>query len=82
VIEPEALMYIPPAGYFDFPDLIHALLKAGKSVGAYRYDGLWFDIGRREDYERAATAWAQAEAEAAEVAESSSAQADVAVGVD
>lgn len=84
VIEPEALMYIPPAGYFDFPDLIHALLKAGKSVGAYRYDGLWFDIGRREDYERAATAWAEAEAEAeaAEVAESSSAQADVAVGVD
>jgi NDP-mannose synthase len=82
VIEPEALMYIPPVGYFDFPDLIHALLKAGKSVGAYRYDGLWFDIGRREDYERAATAWAQAEAEAAEVAESSSAQADVAVGVD
>jgi NDP-mannose synthase len=82
VIEPEALMHIPPVGYFDFPDLIHALLKAGKSVGAYRYDGLWFDIGRREDYERAASAWAAAEAEAAEVAESSSAQADVAVGVD
>jgi len=51
-------------------------------VGAYRYDGLWFDIGRREDYERAASAWAAAEAEAAEVAESSSAEADVAVGVD
>ena len=26
---------------------------AGEKVGAYRYDGLWFDIGRRDDYEEA-----------------------------
>ena len=28
--------------------------QGGESVGAYRYDGLWFDIGRRDDYEKAA----------------------------
>lgn len=56
-IEPEALAYIPPEGYFDFPDLVQSLLDAGEPVGAYAYDGLWFDIGRREDYERAVAAW-------------------------
>jgi NDP-sugar pyrophosphorylase family protein len=57
VLEPEALQYMPPEGYFDFPDLVHALLRAGEPVGAYRYDGLWFDIGRRDDYEEAVEAW-------------------------
>ena len=33
------------------------LLRAGEKVGAYRYDGLWFDIGRRDDYEEAVAAW-------------------------
>lgn len=59
VLEPEALSYIPPEGYFDFPDLVQALLSAGEAVGAYLYDGLWFDIGRQEDYERAADAWSE-----------------------
>ena len=57
VLEPSALAYIPPDGYFDFPDLVQSLLKSGERVGAYRYDGMWFDIGRRDDYERAVTAW-------------------------
>jgi NDP-sugar pyrophosphorylase family protein len=57
VLEPEALAYIPPEGYFDFPDLVQELLQAGQPVGAYCYDGLWFDIGRREDYEQAVNAW-------------------------
>jgi NDP-mannose synthase len=57
-MEPEALAYIPRSGYFDFPDLVQALLRAGEKVGAYRYDGLWFDIGRRDDYEQAVAAWA------------------------
>ena len=56
-LEPEALQYIPASGYFDFPDLVQALLNAGEPVGAYRYDGLWFDIGRRDDYEEAVEAW-------------------------
>lgn len=57
VMEPEVLDYIPKGRYFDFPDLIHALLADGRRVGAYMYDGLWFDIGRQEDYERATAAW-------------------------
>jgi NDP-sugar pyrophosphorylase family protein len=63
VIEPAALEYIPPHGYFDFPELVEALLAAGEPVGAYRYDGLWFDIGRRDDYEQAVSAWLGSAAE-------------------
>jgi len=59
VLEPEALDYIPEGTYFDFPDLVHALLANGELVGAYMYDGLWFDIGRQEDYERAVEAWSE-----------------------
>ena len=60
-LEPRALDFIPPEGAFDFPDLVHALLDAGEPVAAYPYDGLWFDIGRREDYERALEAWQRSE---------------------
>ena len=64
-LEPEALEYIPASGYFDFPDLVQALLAAGEKVGAYRYNGLWFDIGRRDDYEEAVAAWSEASCEPA-----------------
>jgi NDP-sugar pyrophosphorylase family protein len=50
---------------------VQALLKADERVGAYQYDGMWFDIGRRDDYERAVSAWideTDEEAEASEVA--------------
>jgi NDP-sugar pyrophosphorylase family protein len=57
VLEPAALEFIPDAGHFDFPDLVAALLEADQQVGAYRYPGLWFDIGRREDYELAVETW-------------------------
>jgi NDP-sugar pyrophosphorylase family protein len=59
VMEPEVLEYIPGTSHFDFPDLVGALLAADRPIGAFRYDGLWFDIGRHEDYERAVTAWMQ-----------------------
>lgn len=57
VFEPRALEFIPAGGYFDFPQLVHALLEAGEPIGVYPFTGLWFDIGRREDYERAVEAW-------------------------
>jgi NDP-mannose synthase len=62
VLEPEVLRYVPSSGYFDFPALVQALLEHGEPVGGYRYDGLWFDIGRREDYEQAVSAWFEAAA--------------------
>jgi NDP-sugar pyrophosphorylase family protein len=65
VLEPEALAYIPPTGRFDFPDLVQALLQNREQVGAYRYKGLWFDIGRQEDYYQAVSAWVGATAHSA-----------------
>jgi NDP-sugar pyrophosphorylase family protein len=62
VMEPEALECIPPGRYFDFPDLVQALLREGRPVGAYVYDGFWLDIGRQEDYQQAVTLWENGEA--------------------
>jgi NDP-mannose synthase len=62
VMEPEVLEHIPENQYFDFPHLVETLLDAGLPIGSYRYDGLWFDIGRQEDYEKAVSAWAGSEA--------------------
>ncbi len=57
VFEPWVLRLIPAGRRFDFPDLIQRLLGAGEPVGAYRHEGMWFDIGRSEDYEAAVEAW-------------------------
>jgi NDP-sugar pyrophosphorylase family protein len=54
-LEPAVLSFIPADGYFDFPDLVHSLLQASAPVEAFEYDGLWLDIGRQEDYDRAIT---------------------------
>ena len=59
VMEPSVVDHIPEEGHFDFPDLVRGLLAAGEPVGAYIHDGLWFDIGRHEDYERAIDAWGE-----------------------
>jgi NDP-sugar pyrophosphorylase family protein len=57
-MEPKVLQYIPGERYFDFPDLVRVLLEANEPIGAYRYEGLWFDIGRQDDYAEAVAAWA------------------------
>lgn len=57
VMEPWVVGLIPRGRRFDFPDLVQRLLRAKRPVGAYRYDGLWFDIGRQDDYEQAVQAW-------------------------
>lgn len=60
-LEPAALAYIPADGYFDLPDLVRTLMAAGEQVGVYRHDGLWFDIGRQEDYQEAVATWLEAQ---------------------
>jgi NDP-sugar pyrophosphorylase family protein len=60
VMEPEVLAYIPEEGSFDFPDLVQTLLGRGEPVGAYVYDGAWFDIGRPTDHREAVNAWVNA----------------------
>lgn len=57
VLEPSVLELIPDGRPFDLPDLVQALLRGGYPLSAYRYEGLWFDIGRKEDYEQAVTSW-------------------------
>ena len=57
-MEPAALDYMPDGDYVDFPDLVQALLAAGARVSSYPYDGLWFDIGRADDFQQAVEAWA------------------------
>jgi NDP-sugar pyrophosphorylase family protein len=49
----EALRLVPRGRRFDFPDLVNALLLERMPVFACEHAGLWLDIGRPEDYERA-----------------------------
>jgi NDP-mannose synthase len=58
VLEPWVLGYVPPDQRYDFPELVQSLLKYGEPVGAYPFDGAWFDIGREDDYSRAVESWA------------------------
>jgi NDP-sugar pyrophosphorylase family protein len=58
VLEPSALAHVPESEHFDVPELVQALLGAGEPVGAYSYGGVWFDIGRKDDYELAVSVWA------------------------
>ena len=53
VFEPDILGFIRPMEYLDFPELVLALIKAGRKVTAYPFKGYWLDIGRGEDYTRA-----------------------------
>jgi NDP-sugar pyrophosphorylase family protein len=57
VFEPWVLDYVPSDQHHDFPELVQSLLRNGVPVGAYPFDGMWFDIGREDDYARAVEAW-------------------------
>ena len=50
-----ALLTEPPSGHL--PELVIRLLDAGERVGSYVYDGLWLDIGRQDDFEKAVVAY-------------------------
>jgi NDP-mannose synthase len=63
VFEPWVLDYVPPDQHHDVPELMQTLLIQGVSVGAYAFDGPWFDIGHEGDYARAFEAWMSGEFE-------------------
>jgi len=58
VFEPAALGYIRRGEPLDLPELILRLIDAGERVAAYPFEGLWLDIGRPDDYERAVAEFA------------------------
>ena len=58
VFEPEVLSYVRGRGYLDFPDLVKILLNDHRLVNYYPFDGYWLDIGRHDDYGRAAEEFA------------------------
>jgi NDP-mannose synthase len=54
IFEPVVLSYIAREQYLDFPNLVEKLLAAGEPVVAYQFEGYWEDLGRPDDYQRAA----------------------------
>jgi NDP-mannose synthase len=56
VYSPAAMAKVPRA-YFDFPDVVQALIDDGGEVAKYRFDGEWFDIGTLGEYELAQNAY-------------------------
>jgi NDP-sugar pyrophosphorylase family protein len=53
LLEPAVMEYIPHQERLDMPDLVLRLLAAGHRVASYPFRGMWLDIGRPDDYERA-----------------------------
>jgi NDP-sugar pyrophosphorylase family protein len=53
VIEPAALDLIPDGVFFDMPDLVKALLAAGRPVGAFPFDDAWLAIDGLDQLEDA-----------------------------
>jgi NDP-mannose synthase len=54
VYEPRVLRHLVRGAYLDFPSLVLKLIAAGEKVVAYPSDDYWLDIGRADDYARAA----------------------------
>lgn len=53
VFQPDVLDYVPTGIRLDLPDLVRTLLAVGCQVATYPFEGIWLDIGRWDDYERA-----------------------------
>ncbi len=52
-VEPEVIDYIPAGIPFGFDDLMFCMLGRGLPVRIFQHSGLWLDIGRVEDFQRA-----------------------------
>jgi NDP-sugar pyrophosphorylase family protein len=53
VLDPAVAPFIKTGKRMDLPDLIKALIVAGKRVVGWETTAYWLDIGRPDDYERA-----------------------------
>ena len=61
IYDAEALSYIEPGEFVDFPTLVHRLLAAGKKVHTYPSEATWLDLGRYEDLQAASEMFLQRE---------------------
>jgi NDP-sugar pyrophosphorylase family protein len=50
--DPRILRYIPDDSHLDFPDLVRILMDNEEKVLIHTFDGIWFDLGRIEDFQR------------------------------
>ncbi|MCC7303018.1 MAG: nucleotidyltransferase family protein [Bacteroidia bacterium] len=55
----KALDFIPAGSAFGFDQLMLDFLKAGKIVNVLPHNGIWLDIGRPDDYEKAIETFAE-----------------------
>lgn len=53
VVEPPCVALIPRGRVFDMPDLIRALVAAGRRVAAFPIRDYWLDVGRHDDFRKA-----------------------------
>jgi NDP-sugar pyrophosphorylase family protein len=54
VMSPEILSVFPMEGAYSFDGLVKDLMEVEKPPRIFPFEGLWLDIGRKEDYEGAA----------------------------
>ncbi|MDT8286141.1 MAG: sugar phosphate nucleotidyltransferase [Elusimicrobiales bacterium] len=54
IVSPAAVRRIPPGRFFTMPDLVKALLKAGRPVRMYGFSDYWLGIERVSQLEEAA----------------------------
>lgn len=52
-MEPEVLDFIPQGVPFGFDDLMQTMFMHDLPTYLYKHEGLWMDIGRQEDFQRA-----------------------------
>lgn len=59
IFEPKILDFLTDKTYLDFPDLVKRLIRSDFPVSYYPFSGYWLDIGRHEDYRKAAEEFEQ-----------------------
>lgn len=54
VVSPEVLQHLPYGRYYDFTDLVDVVRSQGQKVYGYVFQGEWMDLGRIDDFTKAA----------------------------
>lgn len=55
VFNPDVLSCVPPNTPFPMTGLFEEIIRKGKTARSHMIEGLWIDVGRNEDFERAET---------------------------